>query len=83
MKTIYNAVPSSLFIKMKSLVESENFPWYYYGNTATSSSTDGFSFAHLAYHKIGNSPYADVLECCFLSAIDKAEIKFKKLNLHI
>jgi hypothetical protein len=85
MKILHDAVPYSLFHRLKTFIEDESFSWYYckataYGSDAISNLYSG-SFSHTAFsHQHGkNSSFSDFSESCLYTILDKMEVKIKKL----
>lgn len=87
MKTLHNAVSPTLFAKVKSVIESEHFPWYYAATTAYTNKDTQYdelyngSFAHVAFRDGNkNSECADLLEASLYTILDKMDIKLQKLH---
>jgi hypothetical protein len=87
MNTIHDAVNPLLFNRVKTLLEGEQFPWYYVATTAYTSDDNQYdelyngSFGHIAYRDgIKNSECSDLLEACLYSVLDKAGEKLAKLE---
>lgn len=82
-----NAVPLSLFDKVKDFIESDNFPWFYSCNTAYTSNESRFddlyngSFGHVAVMDgRKNSEIAHSLEDCLLTVLDSVNKKLDRLH---
>ena len=82
-----NAVPLSLFSKVKNFIEGDNFPWFYSCNTAYSTKESRFdelhngSFGHVAIMEgVKNSEIAHSLEDCLLTILDSQNKKIDRLH---
>lgn len=82
-----NAVPSSILKKAKTMIESENFSWFYTCNTAYTNKEETFGnmynsgFGHIAYlNNRKNSESADVLEDCLLFILDGMNKELEKIH---
>lgn len=83
----FDAVNRCLFNKTKSVIFSNNFPWYYVATTAYTDYVEQHetlyngSFYHLAMNNgVKNSEIAHTLEDCFLVAAEKACVPVNKLH---
>lgn len=83
-KILCDVVPLSLFNKIKNIIESETFPWYYVPTTAytgdLSSSVETLhngSFHHTIHD---NNALYECLEDYLLCAMDASEIKLNTLH---
>lgn len=82
-----DAVPVSLFLRIKRSVESETFPWFYTPTTAYTAAETSVenlyngSFGHIALDNgRKNSEYSDILEAALLTALDGFGIELKTLH---
>jgi hypothetical protein len=87
MKTLHDAVSPTLFSKVKSVIESEQFPWYYVATTAYTDKDKQYdelyngSFAHVAFRDgKKNSECSDMLEAALYTILDKMNIKLQQLH---
>jgi hypothetical protein len=80
MRIIDTALSPNLFNTVVDKTYSLEIPWYY-GSTAYTDSSDGFSWAHTVMQE-GNkvSFLADTLELAIISALDNVEEKFTKIQ---
>ena len=67
MKIIDNYLPESEYLKIKEILESFNFPWFYFnGKVVPNNKLFDFGFSHTFYiHNKPNSEYLNILQPIF------------------